>query len=111
MSSPPSPFLADEETTHLPARATWSPTGRLAAAVALGAVGFALGALLRPLALLGVFWWSVVIAAVIVEARLLRAARRISVQRVLAPVLSLGAPNPVTLVATVVHRNTEVQRG
>ena len=97
MSSPPSPFLADDERASLPAKATWSPTGRLAAAIALGAVGLACGALLQSLFWLGLGWWLLLIAAVIAEARALRAARQLTLQRLLAPVISLGAANPVTL--------------
>ena len=78
--------------------ASWSPTTRLAAAVALGALAFGLAALFRPLALLGMLWWLAVIAAVLLDIGALRAARQVTVRRVVAPVLSLGTANPVTLV-------------
>ncbi len=95
MSSPPSPSLAEARPGW--AAASWLPTPRLAGAVALGAGWLALGALWRPLAWVGVPWGLLLLAALYLEARALRAAGQVTVRRELEPVISLGAANPVTV--------------
>jgi uncharacterized protein (DUF58 family) len=87
-------------------RAPWSPTPRLAAAVAIGACCFALAPFWRGFEAAGALWWLGVLAGLLTDVWALRQARQVTVERVLTPVLSLGAVNPVLVVVRNLTRLT-----
>ncbi len=63
----------------------------------LGALALFGGALWTPAAWVGLLWWLVLLAALLVEGQSLRAVTRVSLAREMEPVISLGTRNPITL--------------
>jgi len=93
-------FQSPDSTLESEARAAaghWFPSPRLGGALAIGAAGFALGVVAAPLMWLGALWWAVVLIAAFADARALREARRVSAERRIEDVISLGVPNPAIL--------------
>jgi len=97
VSSRPSPSHADVNRA-IPARASWSPTARLAGALAAGGLCVALGVLWRPLGWLGALWAIGLAAALWTEIQALAPAAGLRVRREVEAVISLGAANPVALI-------------
>jgi uncharacterized protein (DUF58 family) len=65
--------------------------------VALIAIWFVGGALWPPLAWLGAVSWVALITAIVADVRALRDWRQVGAQRLMEDVISLGAPNRVTI--------------
>jgi uncharacterized protein (DUF58 family) len=91
--SPDSGREADAQATA----GRWFPSARLGGALIIGALGFALGVMVAPLMWLGVVWWAVVLIAVFADVRALQGARRISAERAIEDIISLGVPNPAAV--------------
>lgn len=91
--SPDSPLESEARA----AAGHWFPSSRLGGALAIGAAGFALGVVAAPLMWLGALWWAVVLIAALADLRALREARRVSAERRIEDVISLGVPNPAIL--------------
>ncbi len=97
MSSLPSPSPAEEQAERSPDNISWLLAPRVGYAVMAGAVWVALAALTSAFYAAAALWGAALLAAVIADARSLRAARSVTARRVLDPALSIGARNSIQI--------------